>query len=107
MKTISKTALLAATVTLGGFALPAFAGDIAAGKAKSAMCTACHGADGKAVIPTYPNLAGQNEGYLKLAIKAYKNGERKGGQAAIMAGMAMPLSDADIDNLAAYYASLK
>lgn len=86
---------------------PAFAGDPAAGKTKAAMCAACHGADGIAAIPTYPNLAGQKEGYIKLAIKAYKAGERTGSQAAIMAGMAKTLSDADIDNLAAYYSSLK
>jgi cytochrome c553 len=82
------------------------AGDAAAGKAKAAVCTSCHGANGKAMIPTYPNLAGQNAQYLVLAMKAYKNGERKGGQAAIMAGMAAPLSDADIANLAAYYAAM-
>ncbi|MBR9909575.1 MAG: cytochrome c [Gammaproteobacteria bacterium] len=82
------------------------AGDAAAGKAKAAVCTACHGADGKAMIPTYPNLAGQNAQYLELSMKAYKNGQRSGGQAAIMAGMAAPLSDTDIANLAAYFSSL-
>lgn len=101
-----KTLLIASLVSLGVAASPAFAGDAAAGKAKAVVCAACHGADGKAAIPTYPNLAGQNEAYLKMAIKAYKNGERTGGQAAIMTGMAKPLSDADIDNLAAYYSSL-
>ncbi|EWH10919.1 cytochrome c family protein [Catenovulum agarivorans DS-2] len=85
----------------------ASAGNVEAGKAKAAMCVACHGADGKAMIPTYPNLAGQNAPYLEAALRAYKNGERKGGQAAIMAGMAAALSDDDIANLAAYYASLK
>ena len=83
------------------------AGDVAAGKAKSAMCVACHGANGKASIPTYPNLAGQNEQYLVLALKAYKNKERTSGQAAVMNGMVAPLSDQDIENLAAYYSSLK
>lgn len=83
------------------------AGDAAAGKAKSLACASCHGADGKAPIPTYPNLAGQNPKYIELAIKAYKTGQRSGGQAAIMTGMAAPLSDADIANLAAYYGSLK
>ena len=101
-----KTLLIASLVSLGLAASPAMAGDVAAGKAKAVVCAACHGADGKAAIPTYPNLAGQNEAYLKLAIKAYKNGERTGGQAGIMAGMAKPLSDADIDNLAAYFSSL-
>ena len=82
------------------------AGDAAAGKAKAAICTSCHGVDGKAMIPTYPNLAGQNAAYLEMSMKAYQKGERTGGQAAIMAGMAAPLTEADIANLAAYFASL-
>lgn len=82
------------------------AGDAAAGKAKAAMCSSCHGANGKAMIPTYPNLAGQNAQYLEVAMKAYKAGQRTGGQAAIMTGMAAPLSDADIANLAAYFSGL-
>jgi len=99
-------ALFAATsLTLG--AAGAQAGDIAAGKAKSATCAACHGANGKASIPTYPNLAGQNAGYIEASLQAYKAGQRTSPQAAIMKGMAMPLSDADIKNLAAYYSSLK
>ena len=80
--------------------------DAAAGKAKAAVCAACHGQNGLAQIPTYPNLAGQNEQYLVSALKAYKNKERSGGQAAIMQGQAAALSDTDIANLAAYYASL-
>jgi len=82
------------------------AADAAAGKAKAVMCTACHGANGKAMIPTYPNLAGQNEQYIILALNAYKGGKRTGGQAGIMTGMAAGLSDADIANLAAFYSSL-
>ena len=82
------------------------AADIEAGKAKSANCVACHGANGVSMIPLYPNLAGQKEAYLESALKAYKTQERKGGNAAIMYGMAAPLSDADIANLAAYFASL-
>jgi cytochrome c553 len=81
-------------------------GDAAAGKARAAVCSSCHGVNGKAMIPTYPNLAGQNAQYLELSMKAYKTGQRTGGQAAIMAGMAAPLSDADIANLAAYFSSL-
>lgn len=83
------------------------AGDIAAGQAKSAICAACHGADGIAVIPGYPNLKGQNEQYLVSSIKAYKNKERTGGLAVVMQAQASMLSDADIANVAAYYASLK
>jgi len=84
----------------------ASAADAEAGKAKAAVCAACHGQNGIAQIPTYPNLAGQNEQYLVSAIKAYKNKQRNGGQAAIMQGQAAALSDTDIANLAAYYASL-
>lgn len=80
-----------------------YAADSAAGKAKAAICAACHGANGISVIPDYPNLAGQKEKYLELAIKAYRDGERKN---AIMSPMASGLTDADIANLAAFYASL-
>lgn len=83
------------------------AGDIAKGKAKSALCVACHNANGIATIKGYPNLAGQNEDYLKLAIKAYQSGQRTGGNAEIMKGIAKMLSAEDIDNLAAYYANMK
>ncbi|MCG7488625.1 cytochrome c [Vibrio sp. Of14-4] len=83
------------------------AGDIAAGKAKSAVCAACHGADGIAVIPGYPNLKGQNEQYIISSIKAYKDKQRTGGLAAVMQAQAAMLSDSDIANLAAYYSSLK
>lgn len=83
------------------------AGDAAAGKAKAAVCAACHGANGISAIPTYPNLAGQKEAYLLSSLKAYKAGQRTGGQAPVMQGQAMALSDADMANLAAYYASLK
>lgn len=90
---------------LGGQAMAA--GDVEAGKAKAAICAACHGADGIAVIPGYPNLKGQNEQYLISSINAYKNKERNGGLAAVMQAQASMLSDADVANLAAYYASLK
>lgn len=91
-------------------ALPSFAfaaGDAAAGKAKSAVCATCHGADGISLAPIYPNLKGQKEAYLASSLKAYKTGQRKGGMSAIMAPQSMALSDIDMANLAAYYASLK
>ena len=101
-----KKMIVLATAALTLTAATAFAGDAAAGKAKAAVCAACHGADGKATAPLYPNLAGQNEIYLVNALKAYKAGQRTGGTAAMMAPMAAPLSDADIANLAAYFSSL-
>lgn len=85
-------------------ASPVFAGDIAAGKLKTGMCAACHGAMGISAVPMYPNLAGQKEAYLAKQLKDFKMGNRKD---PVMAPMAMGLSDADIANVAAYYASLK
>jgi cytochrome c553 len=55
----------------------------------------------------YPNLAGQKEMYLVNALKAYKTGQRTGGMAPVMSGQAMALSDADINNVSAYFSSLK
>lgn len=100
---MKKTILLTAAVTLSALV---GAADIEAGKAKSATCVACHGANGISIIPTYPNLAGQKAAYLESSIKAYKSQERKGGQAAVMYGMVAALTDEDIANLAAYYSSL-
>ncbi|RLV59919.1 cytochrome c [Parashewanella curva] len=83
---------------------PALSADIAAGKAKSMMCAACHGTDGMSMIPMYPNLKGQKAQYLEKQLRDFKSGARKD---PTMAPMAMPLSDADIKNISAYYASLK
>lgn len=100
--------LTAAGVFALAAALPAVssAGDVEAGKAKAAVCAACHGQNGMAAIPMYPNLAGQNEAYLVNALKAYRSKERNGGNAPIMQAQAAALSDDDIANLAAYFSSL-
>jgi cytochrome c553 len=79
-------------------------GDVAKGKAKSATCAGCHGAKGVSMNPLWPNLAGQKEAYMVKQIKAFKDGTRKD---PMMSPMAKPLSDADIANLSAYFASLK
>lgn len=101
---MKKLLIASLILTLPSFA---FAGDAAIGKAKSAACAACHGADGLSAVPIYPNLKGQKEAYLVSSLKAYKLGLRKGGMSAIMAPQTIALSDADIANLAAYYSSLK
>ncbi|MBY7667517.1 c-type cytochrome [Vibrio anguillarum] len=103
MKKVAIGIVMGLTLSAGS----AFAGDPAAGQAKAAICAACHGADGIALIPGYPNLKGQNEQYLISSVKAYKNKERNGGLAVVMQAQAAMLSDADIENLAAYFASLK
>ena len=78
--------------------------DAAAGKAKAAACAMCHGPLGIAAAPDTPNLAGQPASYLAAQLKAYRGGARKH---EIMTLMAKPLSDADIENLAAWFASVK
>jgi cytochrome c553 len=81
------------------------AGDAAAGKTKAAaMCRVCHGLDGIAKMPDAPNLAGQQEIYLVRSLTAYKTGERQNPQMSVVAPT---LSEEDIANLAAYYASIK
>lgn len=93
-------AVAAAFLLAGG---AADAADIEAGKAKSVVCQACHGPDGNGIgDPQYPNIAGQYADYLAKALHDYKSGARKN---AIMAGFATTLSDEDIRNLAAYFAS--
>jgi len=99
---MKKSSLL--TLPLLSFSFSIFAGDIEAGKTKSAVCAACHGAAGISASPLWPNLAGQKEAYLVKQIKAFKSGERKDPS---MVPMVVGLTDSDIDNLAAYYASLK
>lgn len=97
-------AVIAAVALMGAATVANAAGDAAAGKAKSAMCAACHGMNGVSSVPMYPNLAGQKEAYLVKQLKDFKSGARKD---PTMNGMAAPLSEADINNLAAYYSSLK
>lgn len=95
-------ALLLTSLSLG-MITGALAADAAAGKAKSVTCAACHGQNGISIAPNYPNLACQKDKYLVKSIKAYKSGARND---PMMKPMVMALSDADIENLAAYYSSL-
>ena len=101
---MNKVILSAAAIVLATTFGSAMAGDVAAGKAKSATCAGCHGGNGVSMVPMYPNLAGQKEMYLVKQLKAFRDGTRND---PTMGAMAKPLSDADIDNLAAYFASLK
>ena len=78
-------------------------GDAAAGAAKAAACAACHGPKGIAVAPTFPNLAGQSQTYLYVQLRAFKDGARTN---AVMQPLAKALSDQDMRNLAAHFASL-
>ena len=77
-------------------------GNIEAGKLKSAVCAACHGDDGNSPSNLYPKLAGQHAPYLEKQLQQFKNGQRAD---PIMMGMAAALSEQDMQDLAAYYAS--
>jgi cytochrome c553 len=77
-------------------------GDAEAGKQKSAACAACHGADGNSVNPQWPKLAGQHVSYLVKQLQAFKSGDREN---ALMSPQAQNLSEQDMADLAAYYAS--
>lgn len=83
--------------------LPALAkGDAEAGQAKSAVCAACHGMDGNSTVPNWPKLAGQHEDYLVRQIVLIKSGARMVPE---MAAITPGLSEEDIEDLAAYFAS--
>jgi cytochrome c553 len=101
MMTPRKLSLLVAACAL----VPAFAfgADLVAGQAKvKEVCQACHGLNGNSTVADYPRLGGQYPDYLMKALRDYKSGARKN---PIMAGFAATLTDKDIENVAAYFAS--
>ncbi len=83
---------------------PAKAADATAGKEKAQMCVVCHGLDGIAKVPDAPNLAGESAIYTTRQLEAFKSGERQHPQMSVIA---QGLSDEDIADLAAWYASIK
>lgn len=86
-----------------GAAAAAGAGDtVAAGKAASTTCVACHGADGNSKLPGTPSLAGQHPGFLVNAMQAYKDGSRKD---ANMATQVAKLDKVTVEDIAAYFAA--
>jgi cytochrome c553 len=95
-------ALAAAGLAMGGAA--ARADDIDAGRAKAQACAVCHGPLGVSVTPDAPHLAGQPALYLSTQLRAYRSGARKH---EVMSVMAKPLSDDDINQLAAWFAAIR
>ena len=85
---------------------PAYS-DVSKGKELSASCVACHGDNGISLNPVWPKLAGQNPKYLAAQLHEFKKGPDGNRNNAVMYGIAMTLSDSDINNLSDYYASLK
>jgi cytochrome c553 len=96
--------ILALLAAVGGASA---AGDVKAGKAKSATCAVCHGANGEGSVKgavTYAALAGMNEGQMVQDLQDFKSGKRPG---PTMKPLMILLTGEDMGNLAAYYASLK
>jgi cytochrome c553 len=77
-------------------------GDAAAGAAKVAVCVACHGPQGNAVVPAFPALAGQHAGYLYQSLAGF---QRRADPASPMTAQVKDLDDADLRNIAAYFAA--
>lgn len=100
-----RTAALLATIALTALsASTVHAADVEAGRQKAASCAGCHGADGNSMSPMNPSVAGQKEQYLITSMLDYKNGKR---QHTLMTAVLTPLSEADIQDIAAFYASQK
>jgi len=95
--------IVCACVMAATGAPPAAAGDVKAGRQKALQCQTCHGLDGQAKLPDAPNLAGQTDVYLAKALKDYRGGARKND---MMSLVVRNLTDADIADLAAYYAAI-
>ncbi len=100
---MNKIMVAAMAGVLMGLSSATMAGDPAAGKTKSTTCAGCHGPAGVSANPLWPKLAGQHAPYLAKQMKAFRDGTRTD---PMMSPMAKPLSDQDIEDLAAYYSSL-
>ena len=94
----------ALAVALAASCGAATADDIAEGRAKARPCSVCHGPLGMGTAPDAPHLAAQPASYLSQQLRAFRSGERKH---AVMNVMAKPLSDVDIEQLSAWFASLQ
>jgi cytochrome c553 len=98
---------IGAAIFMISSASPILASDASKGLAKAAICASCHGPVGVSPVPTYPNIAGQNPLYIEYALRRYRAGDRRGEQAGMMYTVTQALSDADISDLAEYYAQLR
>jgi cytochrome c553 len=96
--------VLIAAAVLGTFPGAAAPADPQAGRARAAACAVCHGPAGLSALPNAPHLAGQPALYLEEQLKNYRSGRRRHEQMNVVA---KPLSDAEIADLAAWFASIR
>ncbi|MBO1923592.1 c-type cytochrome [Thiomicrorhabdus sp. 6S3-12] len=101
---MKKTVIALAAAGLVSFGAAAQAGDATAGQASYATCAGCHGGAGEGGVG--PKLAGQNAADIVAKLQKYKAGEQVGPMTSMMAPMAAGLSDADMENIAAYVSGL-
>src|SRR5215510_5275398 len=102
MRAVTLAIFIAAPVGL--FLASGIAGDVEGGRKKAEACGACHGVDGNATVPVVPSLAGQPPFYTHWQLSLFRDGRRKDPQ---MSPLAANLSDVEMADLAAYYASQK
>lgn len=95
--------VIVAGVLIGLCGTAMAAGDAAAGKTKALSCAGCHGPNGMSPNPAWPNLAKQNADYIAKQLRDFRAGTRKD---PMMEPMVAPLTEADIEDLAAYFATL-
>jgi len=101
MKTVS---LIAAGLVCAGLSASTLAGDVNAGAKAAQSCLMCHGENGLSTMAGTPSLAGQPEIYLASQLRQFRDGKRHN---EVMSVIAKPLSDADIDNVSAYFAQFE
>ena len=104
MKFLVPALMFATTVACAAETQPAFKPDPAKGQAKAESCLACHTADGSRGSPANPILQGQHADYLVKQLQEFKAGKRKN---AVMSGMVATLSEEDMRNISAFFASKK
>jgi cytochrome c553 len=92
------------TITLSLISTCLFAVDVESGRLKSESCAACHGPEGNSFNSVWPNLAGQKAAYIISQLKDYRAGHRCDPW---MSPMAKPLTDKEIEDLAAFYSNLQ
>jgi len=103
------SSLLAVSLTTSGVALAAeLDGAALFSNPAKGGCVACHGKDAKTpLMPTYPKLAGQNEGYILQQLKDIKSGARNNGMTAAMKGIMHMVNEEEMAAIAKYLSSLE
>jgi cytochrome c553 len=100
---VTRSILLLAALVASFASAPLNAADVAAGKAKAELCSGCHGEDGISQTDNIPSLAGQPDQFIQWQLVFFRGGARKSEQ---MHGIVEQISNDDIRNLGAYFASL-